>query len=481
MTSLKRLKLLDCTNLFSNNPKLFVPSSVEDLEFAKCNITGKQLSDMMLNLPVLKTLKLGYCKGITSLAVEMLVDEQNLMDEGRWHVPPHCLMTLEKLHISFRGLPDSSMLFLSKKGLGGFESLKELSVTNGDTFLSSMISEATTELPNCSLLPPSLLELYITDVEDKLLVSSKLSSLVEMSIRQSPVLTCLQLRSCTVLRKLHIKECGMLQSIQGLQSLSFLAELEIDQCSKLASVQLRSCMSLQFLTIERCDALCMLDGPHSLSALKEVRICTNASLASVELHSCTMLEKLCVKECPKLASWQVFESLVGLKYLQVSECPGFVSSWVSAAEEIEREGHMFSMPLKQLDIDDRSVLTMPICCQITALETLIITGVHHLYDEVGILMDSHEAALSVLVSLKDLTFSSFKGAQSLPATLRCLRSLHSLTIHNCPGINSLPEEGLPPSLVQMDLYNAYSSELSELCYNMSEEQGFLLYTNGQEA
>ncbi|CAN6244284.1 unnamed protein product [Urochloa humidicola] len=381
MTSLKSLKLLDCPNLFSSNTKLFVPPSVEELEFARCNITGKQLSYLMLYLPVLKTLKLTHCKRITLLVVGMLVDEQNSMAEGTWNIPPCCLMTLERLHISFSRAPDSSMLLLSKEGLGGFESLKEITVTNGDKFLSSMISEVSPELLNHSLLPRSLLKLHITDLEDNLL---------------------------------------------------------------------------------------------------EVRICTNANLASVQLQSCTMLEKLCVKECPKLTSWQGFWSFLGLKYLTVSECPGFVSSWLAAAEEIDKEGHMFSIPIKRLDIDDRSILTMPICRQLISLETLNITG-DHCTDEADVLMDSQGAALSILISLKDLTFSRFKDAWSLPGTLHCLTSLHSLTIQNCPGISSLPEEGLPPSLVQMDLYRNYSSELSESCLRMSKEQQFRLYINGQEA
>ncbi|OEL14686.1 Disease resistance protein RGA2 [Dichanthelium oligosanthes] len=482
MTLLKKLRLLDCPKLFADNPKLFVPASVEELEFATCNITGKQLSNLMLNLPVLKTMKLRYCKGITSLVTGMLVDEQNLMAEGTCHVPPCCLMTLEKLHISFKRDPDPSMFLMTNDGLGVFQCLKEIALANVGMLLPSMISEAAPELSSCSLLPPSLLKLDITDVEDKLLISSKLSSLVELNIHQSPVLTCMEMCSCTSLRKLYIRECGMLQSIQGSQSLSLLVELEIADCSMLASVQLQPCTSLQLLSIGRCDALCRLDGPHSIPSLKQVKIYSNTSLASVELHSCRALEKLCVKECPALASWLGFQSLVSLKYLQISQCPGFVSCWLSAAEGIDREGHNFCIPLKQLDIDDRRVLAMPICRQLVALETLGISGIHYPNDEVSILNDSHEAALSILVSLKDLSFSNFKDLESLPATLHRLTSLRSLTIRSCPGIESLPKEGLPPSLELIDLFREYSDDLKELCMKMSEEEQRLsLYINGREA
>ncbi|CAN6244283.1 unnamed protein product [Urochloa humidicola] len=481
MTSLKKLRLLDCPKIFANNPKLFVPASVEELEFATCNITGKQLSNLVLNLPVLKTLKLCYCRGITSLAIGMLADEKNLMTEGTWHVPPCCLMTLEKLHISFERYLASSMLFMTKNGLGVFQFLKEITLANVGMLLSSMISEAAPKSSSCSLLPLSLLKLDITDVEDRLLISSKLSSLVELNIHQSPVLTCLEMCSCTALRKLYIKECGMLQSIQGLHSLSLLVELDIQDCSMLASVQLQPCTLLQLLSIGRCDALCRLDGPCSLSSLKEVHIYSNTNLASVELHSCRALENLRVEECSALASWQGFHSLVSLKYLRVLQCPGFVSCWLLAAEQIEREGHNFCIPLKQLDTDDRRILAMPICKQLVALETLEISGIHYPDDEVSILKDSHEAALSLLVSLKDLSFSSFEDAQSLPATLHRLASLRSMTIYSCPCIKSLPKEGLPPSLELIDLCGHYSNDLKELCMVMWEEQRLSLYINGQEA
>nr|BAI39872.1 putative bacterial blight-resistance protein Xa1 [Oryza sativa Indica Group] len=474
MTSLKKFKVEDCTILFSNSPNLCLPSSVKEMEFARCDITGKQLSELMLNLPLLQILKVHYCKNITSLAVGMFADEQYCStEEGLWHIPPSGLMTLEKLEISF-----SDILFRTKDGLGGFSSLKELDTRRCPMLLSSMVSEAESVVSNCcSLLPPSILKLDIGDMVDRLLPQSKLSSLAELHIFRSPLLEYLDVRSCTALQQLHIEDCYMLQSIEGLQIPSSLAKLKIVSCSKLGSLQLDFCKSLKTLIVERCDSLCTLDGSHSLASVKEVSIYKNPVLASVELHSCHALEKLSIRDCPALASWKGFRSLTSIMSLEVSKSPGFVPSWQSAAEQIKEEGHEFTMPLKLLDIDDNEFLSMPICRQLTSLQDLTIRGVLGTpSDRVDILTDNHKAALLLLASLERLTLSGFEHLESLPSEIRHFPLLKTLKILYCPRITSLPDEGMPSSLEEMDIYRC-SSELTELCRSMSENKTFRIYNN----
>ncbi|KAG2563808.1 putative disease resistance protein At3g14460 [Panicum virgatum] len=502
MTALKKFKIVDCLKLFSSSPKLVLPVSVEEMEFDRCDITGKQLSNLMSSLPFLKMVKVQYCKGIKCLSVGMFVDAHSTMEEGLWDIPPSSLVTLEKLDISL-----SDIQFCSKNGLGELGSLKDIVIWKCPLLLSSMVSEAASMVPGPSLLPPSLLKFDITDMVDALLARSKLASLAELCIGTSRLLISLNVCSCTALQKLKIEECDQLQSIEGLQSLTLLAKLEISSCSKLTSVQLNLCTSLEKLNIDGCDALRTLEGSGSLISLKEVLISTNPVLSYVELHSCWALENLCIRKCPALATWQGFRSLTGIKSLQVSESPGFVSAWKSAAEEMMSEGHYsFWMPLECLDIDDIDVLSMPICRQITSLESLKIRGVLYTTagsDKVDSLLEHHEQALQLLTSLKELTLWQFEHLESLPSKIHglqllqrltisecpCLESLPSkihalpslqrLTINECPSLTSLPEEGLPRSLMEMDLIRG-TVELDALCRSIWKDAHFRLYINKVE-
>jgi hypothetical protein len=196
MTLLKKFKMHGFTSLFTNSRDLFLPESLEELEFGNCNITGKQLSDLMLNLPLLKAVKVQYCKEITCFAVGIFVDCKG--KQGWWFIPPSCSATLEKLEFSHL-----SMAVASNKGLGMFNCLTEFYSQNCPIVLSSMImnchlipasmiSEAALfEVPKYSLLPASLLKLHISDVVDWVLQLSELGSLVELLIGNSPQLTCL--------------------------------------------------------------------------------------------------------------------------------------------------------------------------------------------------------------------------------------------------------------------------------------------------
>ncbi|KAK3137445.1 hypothetical protein QOZ80_5BG0452320 [Eleusine coracana subsp. coracana] len=481
MALLKKFIMHRFTSLFSNSQQLFLPESLMEIEFGNCEITGKQLSHLMLNLPRLKAVKVRNCKQVTCFAVGMFVDESILMKQGWWIIPPSCMENLEKLELSHL-----NMGVASNMGLGMFNCLTEfylhdcpviLSSTTQNCLIifSSMISEAAFKVPKYSLLPTSLLKIDISYLVDRVLQLSELLFLVDLHIGKSPQLTCLDLHSCTALQNLHTEYCDMLQSIQDLDSLAFLKELEIYMCSRLTSVQVKSCTSLQRLSIQSCGALSKLDGSDSLTFLKEVSICVNSSLESVELCCCRELERLYIRECPALLSWQGFESFTGLKHLHVSKCPGFVSCWESAAKHFDIEANKnFSIPVRHLEIDDNNVLSMPILCQFTSLETLIISGINTRSDNVNILSDSQEAALLLLTSLKELVFFHFEHVHSLPSSIHRLQTLQRLKIMNCPAIVALPDGGLPLSLVEMDLQRC-SIELKELCRSVSEMQKFRLY------
>lgn len=64
----------------------------------------------------------------------------------------------------------------------------------------------------------------------------------------------------------------------------------------------------------------------------------------------------------------------------------------------------------------------------------------------------------------------------LSSEIRHFQLLKTLKILHCPRITSLPEEGMPSSLEEMDIYRC-SSELTELRRSMSENKTFRIYNN----
>ncbi|OEL29113.1 hypothetical protein BAE44_0009865, partial [Dichanthelium oligosanthes] len=76
--------------------------------------------------------------------------------------------------------------------------------------------------------------------------------------------------------------------------------------------------------------------------------------------------------------------------------------------------------------------------------------------------EEQDKSLCHLTSLQVLDFCYCSDLQSLPNELHCLPSLKKLSIKACPGIQSLPEKGLPASLQELYVSNC-SAKLKEQC------------------
>ncbi|KAG2582010.1 hypothetical protein PVAP13_6KG193035 [Panicum virgatum] len=436
LTSLKKFRMIMCAVLFATDLELFLPPSIEELEFSWCNITG------------------------------LFTDEQNQTEEGSWRIPPGCLTTMKFLHISFtrgkqdpssmkflqisftRGKqdPSSVMLFSCKHGLGRFASLEKIVIENCLALLSRMVSGEASHIS-----PSYLAKLSIAGVQDSILHLSQVSSIVDLEVSGCPSLSCLSLNSCTALEKVCIRDCISLRSIEGLES----------------------CTALRDLRVTNCELLQRLRA--SLSSLKMLAIEENKSLASLDLNSCTALQKLCIVDCPALESWEGLKYLISLEDLQVKRSPGFTRSWVSAAEEVSSE-HSFSLPLQKLDVDDIGVLCLPICSMLTSLKTLFIDGGR---DAQRGNVDILTKGLLLLTSLRHLNLERFVHLKSLPAELRSLKSLKGLFIGHCSSITSLPVGGLPDSLTDLEAYGC-SEELNVACREMLRVRRINLSIDGTD-
>ncbi|RLM68904.1 putative bacterial blight-resistance protein Xa1 [Panicum miliaceum] len=306
-----------------------------------------------------------------------------------------------------------------------------------------------------------------------------------------------------LLRELHLINMHRLDNIplgRGLKvlelrkmaSLKRFVEMESDQpYENLEVIQLEDCNYLEKLPFQLCSSGTRTE--HLFPKLRRVQIrdCIKTKLRTFPIADTTTdidvwnacLDYMSFQLSPaaddesRLCLELDFRSLTGIRSLQVSESPGFVLAWKSAAEEMMSEGHNFSMPLECLDIDDIDVLSMPICRQITSLVSLKIRGsLYRWSDKVDILLEHHEQALQLLTSLKELTLSHFKHLESLPSRIHALPLLQRLTISECPRLTSLPEEGLPRSLVEMDLIYG-TAELDALCRSIWKDGHFRLYIN----
>ena len=135
---------------------------------------------------------------------------------------------------------------------------------------------------------------------------------------------------------------------------------------------------------------------HELSSLHYLTISNFSSLESLELHSFVDIRGLYIRGCQSLTSITFVEHLVSLKSLEITsckslrsmkdvkswvnldllifrKCPGFIPAWDSASKEIERTEPDFSLSLKIIEGDSLALLTLPICKQLTSLQTLLFT------------------------------------------------------------------------------------------------------------
>ncbi|KAL6653148.1 hypothetical protein ACP70R_012073 [Stipagrostis hirtigluma subsp. patula] len=459
LTFLKRLAISSCPKLFCSFPIGFsLPSSLEDLNLSMCDVTGNQLTQLLMNLPNLSNLRIAYCDKVTSLALGLLSSGTHLMPEGLCHIPSHCLNSIQQLRIS------SDMAFLSNKSLGDFIHLRELVIKGCVVLLSTMVGQARMN-SNGSILPSSLHSLHIDGLLDNVLRCSNLSSLVELDVEHSPSLTSLDLQSCKTLRKLVVRKCNLLTSFDGLQNLIFLSKMVVKGCPTMVSLPLQSCQALQHLHVEDCNSLCDLDSLACLPLLSELHLLKNHKLVSFKLHPHAALRCLNIQESPALSSWEDLKSLAHLDHLEVGKAPGFVSMWNRAAQEAEVEGQEFYSPLKTLHIDDISFLTTAVCRLIPSLKKLSIGFPRDSRDvdyQVSEFTSEQEGALKLLKQLERLEFLSLMNLQMLPSEIHSVPSLQHLIIWKCEKIKSLPQKGLPASLQLLDV-DWCSSKLYDQC------------------
>lgn len=247
--------------------------------------------------------------------------------------------------------------------------------------------------------------------------------------------------------------------------------------------------SLQVLSIESCPELVMVDptstflpargaaggGLQALRSLKTLQIyfCPKILSAKSSPSCCpfpSSLQELRVEGVEGMGTLGHLLTAGGqLILLSIGGCPGFFAGWDQELKQQllnggkEQELQQLVSPqngckLQELYTDDAmGLLSVPICNLLSS--SLSILGFFG-NQEMECFTKDQEDALHLLVSLEKLMFINLSKLQSLPAGLQKLTNLKELSVYSCPVVRSLPEDGLPKSLQELDVWNCGNTELT---------------------
>ncbi|KAI8548357.1 hypothetical protein RHMOL_Rhmol07G0267700 [Rhododendron molle] len=324
---------------------------------------------------------------------------------------------------------------------------------------------------------------------------TNLSSLVYLSIKDCPELVS-SLPDTTSLRGLSLIECqGMQLEGQGMPSVEqlyissfpslkeFVSELvtlknlkvlTVDKCPSLSyfplSEEMSHCYtSLEVLEVRKCESLKSLPlGLFPQLQFLDIVDCLNfetllipggieLNLTSLSIYDCNNmlsfpcgglpapnLSSLSLRRCEKLKALpeQMHTLLPSLGNLKLRDCP-----------EIESfPGGGLPSKLGYLDIRDCKKLVGG--RRDWGLQTLPSLGTLYLYGESEDALESFPEEGLLPSTLKFLCFGYMPNLKSLNKRgLQHLGSLETMHIWNCPQLQSLPEEGLPTSLIRLSISN----------------------------
>lgn len=428
LIDLEGLYVTGCPN-FTMTSGLVLPS-VRFLSLQSCAISGSWLTEMLSHVRSLKTLKLHDCpqikflsfsepaamEGASSLGSAATHSDR---DEQLLKIPSNIIHSLRDLFIS--NCPD--LEFGGEEGaLRGYTSLESIKVQSCPKLIPLLVSGKM----EVGSLPPSLRSLDIDmDPELSTVWDLKLQEL-EQGVNQVPPpppsldTLCITNLTDKVLSRL-------------LSFLPTITTLVISASPELTSLQLGYSKALKYLEIVDCESLASVEGFGSL----------------------TNLWSLTVYDLPSFP-----------------RCFEILSQQQGASEILSR--------LDNLQIGDGSILTVSLCKQLTSLRSICFCPARSKRGATMTgLTEEKERALQLLTSLEYLKFLHLPNLLSLPANLASLTSLNWLRIGDCPRITRLPEMGLPPSLMQLDVRDC-SEELHMQC-RMAETEKLAVCINGDMA
>jgi hypothetical protein len=399
-----------------------------------------------------------------------------------------------------------NLLNISLRNFGHLISLKSLKIRNCSKIIYSdedLIPSNVAALPSLESLhiilceitgkwlsmmllhSPTLKELYLQDClqltqlqigEDKN-IQSNLTSAWEASSSGYLSLTSpapgglcrIPLNLTSSLKKIYMHDCPELIFVGGWKDLAgftSLEKLKIWGCPKLLSSWVHNDgqedgrwllpQSLEELHINKYSHKtlrpCFVDN---ITHLKKLEVTLSTHLKSLQLDSCTAMRYLRISACTRLDALEGLRSLVNLREL-------LVLGSIDLASLANLASLATSESFESLCISEVSLLTTSFCEGLSCLRSLSLR-----YLEERRLTGDQERALLLHGSLQMLEFFECELV-NLPG-LHSLHSLKTLKISDCYGISGLPDEGLPPSLEELEIQDC-NEELSAQCRSLATDR-----------
>ncbi|KAH7676422.1 P-loop containing nucleoside triphosphate hydrolase protein [Dioscorea alata] len=293
------------------------------------------------------------------------------------------------------------------------------------------------------------------------------SSLASLHISSCERLTTLRVgllehRSQYHLRALHnlvIQDCDELVYLpeHGFSALMSLKTLRIENCPKLRykpsendSATLPSSL-IEFKVIKSTalinDSFFMsMANLHSLTSIvikgkpdrEEDQFPKHPVLTSLPwelLQHLKSLKQLEIVDCEWLVNLG-FQALVTLKSLKISGCPNLTACSSSS------DGAPMVLEFMEIDNSSLKMMSLELLSRLTSLHELKIMNCKDL-----VMFPKEMEGLNCLTSLMRLYIHNCTKLLSLPHDLALIPSLEELFITECSSIQSMPEMGLPASLM----------------------------------
>ncbi|KAF7117145.1 hypothetical protein RHSIM_RhsimUnG0000600 [Rhododendron simsii] len=257
----------------------------------------------------------------------------------------------------------------------------------------------------------------------------------------------LEWRSVSSVEKLEISSFASLKEFPNeLATLTNLKELSVEKCPRLYVPEMSNCnMFLESLELVMCESLISLPlGLFPKLRFLDIKDCTNFETLlisdGIELQNPTLLEKLAIVGCKKLKALpeQMHILLSSLRSLKLVDCPEIESFPDGGLPS--KIGNLYIRNCKKLvgGRRDWGLQTLP------SLTSFVLLGgsedVLESFPEEGLLPST----------LTYLSFGDLPNLKSLNKRgLQLLGSLVCIYIFECPQLQSLPEEGLPTSLIAL--------------------------------
>ncbi|KAH7548483.1 hypothetical protein JRO89_XS14G0141400 [Xanthoceras sorbifolium] len=294
------------------------------------------------------------------------------------------------------------------------------------------------------------LQFVFADAEDNI---NDLNIFLErLSVSYCPSLTCLSTRDqlLATLKYLHIYSCSNLTTLLRGQLPDSLRELDIGNCSKVESITERfhNSMLLETITIRGCEHFESIpEGIHKLSLLRQIDIHGCPSLVCFPEGGIpnANLRRFNISNCKNLKA--IPRGLQTLDYLRIWKCPSIKS--------FPKE--CFHTKLTTLEIGNLYLYEQLIQWGLYKVTSLTSLQFNDIPD-----VESFEIGMMLPTSLTQLTICRFPKLKYLTSNgFQNLTSLVSLSIWICQNLISLPNIGLPPSLMQLHIYECPT--LKERC------------------